>query len=58
MVHLRNKKSALKISDIVKRFENININTIKKDLQYMKKEQIIISVGKGKGTAYLIEKEK
>ena len=52
------KNQPLKISDIAKRFENININTIKKDLQYMKKEQIIISVGKGKGTVYLIEKEK
>ena len=52
------KNQPLKISDIAKRFKNININTIKKDLQYMKKEQIIISVGKGKGTVYLIEKEK
>ena len=50
------KNQPLKISDIAKRFENLNINTIKKDLQYMKKEQIIISVGKGKGTVYLIEK--
>ena len=48
----------LKISDLAKRFENININTIKKDLQYMKKEQIISSVGKGKGTIYIIEKDK
>ena len=48
----------LKISDIAKKFKNININTIKKDLQYMKKEKIIISIGKGKGTVYLIEKEK
>ncbi len=48
----------LKISDLAKRFENININTIKKDLQYMKKEQIIKSVGKGKGTVYIIEKDK
>jgi len=48
----------LKISDLAKRFENININTIKKDLQYMKKEQIIISVGKGKGTVYIIDKDK
>ena len=52
------KNQPLKISDVAKRFENININTIKKDLQYMKKEQIIISIGKGKGTVYLIEKEK
>jgi len=48
----------LKISDLAKRFENININTIKKDLQYMKKEQIIASVGKGKGTVYIIDKDK
>ena len=52
------KNQPLKISDIAKRFEKININTIKKDLQYMKKEHIILSVGKGKGTVYLIEKEK
>ncbi len=43
----------LKISDLAKRFANININTIKKDLQYMKKEQIIKSIGKGKGTVYI-----
>lgn len=48
----------LKISDIVKRFENLNVNTIKKDLQYMKKEQVIASIGKGKGTVYLIEEKK
>ena len=48
----------LKISDLAKRFENININTIKKDLQYMKREQVINSVGKGKGTVYIIENKK
>jgi len=48
----------LKLSDIAKRFENININTIKKDLQYLKKEQVITSVGKGKGTVYIIEKQE
>lgn len=46
----------LKLSDIAKKFENININTIKKDLQYLKKEQVITSIGKGKGTVYIIEK--
>ncbi len=45
----------LKISDIAKEFNSININTIKKYLQYMKKEQIIASIGKGKGTVYIIE---
>jgi len=52
------KKQPLKISDIAKRFEDININTIKKDLQYMKKEQIIKSIGKGKGTVYIIENKE
>ncbi|HED05798.1 MAG TPA: hypothetical protein ENI61_03840 [Ignavibacteria bacterium] len=46
----------LKLSDIAKKFYNININTIKKDLQYMKKEQIITSIGKG--TVYIIENQK
>lgn len=48
----------LKISDLAKRFENINVNTIKKDLQYMKREQLIKSVGKGKGTVYITENEE
>jgi len=52
------KNQPLKISDIAKRFEKINVNTIKKDLQYMKKEQIITSIGKGKGTVYIIDKDK
>lgn len=49
------KNQPLKISDLVKKFENININTIKKDLQYMKRENIIRSVGKGKGTVYITD---
>ena len=48
----------LKLSDIARKFENININTIKKDLQYLKKEQVITSIGKGKGTIYIIEKQE
>ncbi len=47
----------LKISDFGNKFKNININTIKKDLQYLKKEQIIKSIGKGKGTVYIINEE-
>jgi len=48
----------LKLSDIARKFENININTIKKDLQYLKKEQVITSIGKGKGTIYIIEEQE
>lgn len=43
----------LKISDIAKKFIEFNIHTIKKDLQYMKKEKAIKSIGKGKGTVYI-----
>jgi DeoR/GlpR family transcriptional regulator of sugar metabolism len=46
----------LKISDIAKVFKKINIHTIKKDLQYMKKEKMIESIGRGKGTIYIAEK--
>jgi len=45
----------LKISDIAKEFESINIHTIKEGLQYMKQEQIITSIGKEKGTVCIIE---
>ncbi len=52
------KNQPLKISDIAKEFEKININTIKKDLQYMKREKEIRTVGKGKGTVYLVDDDK
>ena len=51
------KNQPMKISDIAKHFNEININTLKKDLQYMKREKLIDSVGKGKGTIYIIENE-
>ncbi|MFT4645636.1 MAG: DeoR/GlpR family transcriptional regulator of sugar metabolism, partial [Planctomycetota bacterium] len=46
----------VKISDIFNALDNITIHTLKKDLLYMKTEQMISSVGKGKGTVYLVEK--
>lgn len=48
----------LKISDIANVFDSINIHTLKKDLQYMKKEQIITTIGKGKGTVYITKSSK
>jgi len=48
----------LKISDLAKKFNNVNVNTLKKDLQYMKKEQIIKGVGKGKGTVYIVDNKE
>lgn len=42
-----------KLSDISKGFPNISINTIKKDLIYLKTEKIIDSIGKNRGTIYV-----
>jgi len=51
------KNQPIKISDLTKEFTEITIHTLKKDLQYLKTEQIINSIGKNKGTIYMI-KEK
>ncbi len=47
-----------KISDIAEEFHYINKNTIKKDLQYLKQEQVIRSVGQGRGTVYFIVQQE
>jgi predicted HTH transcriptional regulator len=45
----------IKLSDLVNSMSDISINTLKKDLQYMKIEKIIESVGKNKGTFYVLK---
>ncbi len=47
----------VKVSDISEKFHKYSINTIKKDLQYMKREKVIKSVGKARATVYLISEE-
>jgi Fic family protein len=51
------KEQPIKLSDLSKVFTDITIHTLKKDLQYLKTEQIIDSIGKNRGTIYMI-KEK
>lgn len=49
----------IKLVDISKEFQNISINTIKKDLLYFKTEKMIDSIGKNRGTIYVsIDKKK
>jgi Fic family protein len=48
------KEQPIKLNDLVKAFQDISIHTLKKDLQYLKTEQIIDSVGKNRGTVYII----
>jgi Fic family protein len=47
------KNEPVKLNDVSKKFKGISINTIKKDLQYLKQEQQIDSIGKYKGTIYI-----
>jgi Fic family protein len=48
------KRQTVKMADISVAFPDISPNTLKKDLQYLKTEQIIAAVGQGKGTVYVI----
>jgi Fic family protein len=45
----------VKISDLSVAFPDISPNTLKKDLQYLRDEQIVSTVGQGKGTVYVIK---
>lgn len=47
----------IKISDLVNSMPEISINTLKKDLKYMKIEQIIESIGEKKGTVYILNEK-
>jgi Fic family protein len=49
------KKQPVKLGDLANAMPDISINTLKKDLLYLKTEQIINSVGKNRGAIYMIK---
>ena len=49
------EQRTVKISDLSIAFPDISPNTLKKDMQYLKAEQMITTVGQGKGTVYIIK---
>ncbi|MDR1182387.1 MAG: DeoR family transcriptional regulator, partial [Bacteroidales bacterium] len=49
------EQKTVKASDLSAAFPDISPNTLKKDLQYLRAEQIITAVGQGKGTVYVIK---
>ncbi|MDR2679693.1 MAG: Fic family protein [Tannerella sp.] len=51
------EQRTVKISDLSAAFPGISPNTLKKDLQYFKAEQIITAVGQGRGTVYVIKQQ-
>ncbi|MGK6350162.1 Fic family protein [Parapedobacter sp. DT-150] len=48
----------VKVSDISKHFPEIQLSTLKKDLQYLRDEQVLTMIGKGKGTVYVIREKE
>jgi len=48
------KQKTVKISDLSIAFPDISSNTLKKDLQYLRDEQVVSMIGKGKGSVYVI----
>lgn len=44
----------IKVSDLAKQFSEIGLSTLKKDLQYLRDEQVLTMIGKGKGTVYIL----
>jgi DeoR/GlpR family transcriptional regulator of sugar metabolism len=51
------EQKTVKISDLSAAFADISPNTLKKDLQYLKAEQIVSAIGQGKGTVYVIKQQ-
>ena len=51
------KHQPVKISDLMQHLNDFSRNTVKKDLAYMKTENIIETIGKNKGTLYLMKKD-
>ncbi len=48
----------IKVSDLARQFPDITLSTLKKDLQYLRDEQVLTMIGKGKGSVYVLtEKE-
>ena len=48
------EKKTVKVADLSLAFPDTSLNTLKKDLQYLRNEQVITTVGQGKGTVYVI----
>lgn len=44
-----------KVGDLSKQFPEIQLSTLKKDLQYLRNEQVLAMIGKGKGSVYVLK---
>jgi Fic family protein len=51
------EQKTIKVGDLSVAFPDISPNTLKKDLQYLRNEQIVSTVGQGRGTVYVINQQ-
>jgi Fic family protein len=55
---IRTNGQPAKVSEIAKALPEFPLNTIRKDLLYLRNEKAITSIGAGRGTVYVVENEK
>lgn len=48
----------IKVSDLAKQFPEIGLSTLKKDFQYLRAEQVLTMIGKGKGSVYVLNEKE
>lgn len=48
----------VKVGDLAKLFPEISLSTLKKDLLYLRNEQVLTMIGKGKGSVYILTKKE
>ncbi len=46
----------IKVGDLARHFPEISMSTLKKDLLYLRQEQVLTMIGKGKGSVYILNK--
>lgn len=44
----------IKVGDLAKQFPEFSLSSLKKDLQYLRQEQVLTMIGKGKGSVYIL----
>lgn len=48
----------VKVSDLARQFTGIGLSTLKKDLRYLRDEQVLTMIGKGKGSVYILSEKE
>ena len=55
MIEFIQNNQPVKLADMMASISDVSIHTLKKDLQYMKSENLIEAIGKNKGTFYIMK---